>query len=115
MTLRVLDTYNIVLRLRHKDEGGRTIFKGVTHLGVLKDGETEVVSAGQVRELHVGFGAGGQFAAEFDRPDAVLPIPGGGDVTAVTDDGGLDNAGDVGTNRHGVESSLVEGDLFAIE
>src|SRR5262245_31775345 len=61
----------------------RADVKRVTHLGIVKGGEAELVGAVQIVELDVILAAGHKLARQYDAPLAVAPRDVGRDVAAV--------------------------------
>src|SRR3990172_8092546 len=98
--------------LWHEHEGRGAGLVGVTHLGVVESGHAEEVGLQEIIELNVELRAGGELATELERPGAVRPVPSGGEVAAVADDGCHDDSGDYVA---GLEAGRVEGDFLRVK
>ena len=101
--------------MRFEYEEGRRSLGCVADLCVFEDGYAEEILGGEVGEFNIEFRGGIEQASKLKRPHAISPFPTSGDIAAIADNFGFDDAGDDGTNGHGVQRSLVKGNLFAGE
>ena len=90
--------------MRFEDEEGRRSLCSVADLCVFEDCYAEVVLGGQVGEFHVKFRGSIEQAAKFDCPLSISPFPTSGDVAAVANDLGFQDAGDIRTDWKGIQS-----------